>query len=213
MACHRFVSHVTGFATFFGYELSQVNYREAFGMLAVPLFFLIGAMISGHLVDVRLKQKKRPQYYTVFGVMTALILVVLVGGIFGQFGQFGEPVEITSDYVLLALLCLTCGIQNGTITSVSRSVVRTTHLTGIVTDLGIGMMRVFDKNQNGEERERESRANYMRMGLIGSFILGSGVAGFVFNHFQYYGFLLPLVTSGSLFLVMLFFRTRNSVSR
>lgn len=209
MACHRFVSHVTGFATFFGYELSQVNYSAAFGMLTVPLFFLIGAMVSGHLVDVRLRQKKHPQYYSVFGLMTLLILIVLVGGVFGQFGKFGEPIEVTSDYVLLALLCLTCGIQNATITSVSRSVVRTTHLTGITTDLGIGLMRVFSKNQSAEEKAHESRANHMRMGIIGFFVLGSVVAGFMFSHFQYYGFILPFLTSGNLFLAMLHFRNKS----
>lgn len=211
MACHRFVSHVTGFATFFGYELSQVNYTAAFGMLTVPLFFLIGAMMSGQLVDIRLQQKKSPQYYTVFGVMTFLILIVLVGGITNRFGKFGEPVEVNSDYVLLAFLCLTCGIQNGAITSVSRSVIRTTHLTGITTDLGIGLMRVFSSSLSSEEKAHESRANNMRMGLIGFFVLGSVVAGFAFKYFEYYGFILPLMTSGNLFLLMLFSRSKKTL--
>lgn len=39
MACHRFVSHITGFATFFGHEINQADNSHAFGMLAVPLFF------------------------------------------------------------------------------------------------------------------------------------------------------------------------------
>lgn len=43
MACHRFVSHVTGFATFFGYELNQADSSHALGMLIVPLFFFIGS--------------------------------------------------------------------------------------------------------------------------------------------------------------------------
>src|SRR5665213_3152302 len=40
LACHSFVSHVTGFATLFGLELNRVHYWAASGMLAVPLFFL-----------------------------------------------------------------------------------------------------------------------------------------------------------------------------
>ena len=49
MACHRFVSHITGFATFFGYEINQADTSAALSMLVVPMFFLFGCMISGFL--------------------------------------------------------------------------------------------------------------------------------------------------------------------
>ncbi|MGZ3722461.1 MAG: DUF1275 family protein, partial [Bdellovibrionales bacterium] len=55
LACHSFVSHVTGFATLFGLELNRTRYLAASGMLIVPLFFLLGAMLSGFLVDLRLQ--------------------------------------------------------------------------------------------------------------------------------------------------------------
>src|ERR1700683_794226 len=69
LACGRFVSHVTGFATYFGVEVSRSNYFSALGMLLVPLFFLIGAILSGLLVDIRLKLHKRPKYYILFGIL------------------------------------------------------------------------------------------------------------------------------------------------
>jgi uncharacterized membrane protein YoaK (UPF0700 family) len=69
MACHRFVSHVTGFATFFGYEINQKDSSHAIGMLIVPLFFLLGAMVSAQLVDIRLKLHKKPKYYISFGLI------------------------------------------------------------------------------------------------------------------------------------------------
>ena len=67
MACHRFVSHVTGFATFFGHEVIQGSYNHALGMLMVPLFFLFGCMLSGQLVDIRLRLHKQPKYFLSFG--------------------------------------------------------------------------------------------------------------------------------------------------
>lgn len=165
MACHRFVSHVTGFATFFGYEVNQPNSDHAIGMLAVPLFFLFGAMLSGFLVDLRLKLHKKPKYYITFGLIFLLTLIVFSGGITGYFGNFGEPLASSHDYTLLALLCLICGIQNGTITTVSKSVVRTTHLTGITTDLGIGIVRYLNK-EKFDYNEDDSKANLMRLGII-----------------------------------------------
>ncbi len=206
MACHRFVSHITGFATFLGYELNQSDSSHALGMLAVPLFFLIGAMISGFLVDIRLKLNKKPKYYLSFGFIFFLILIIFFGGISGQFGLFGQPLNTSTDYALLILLCLTCGIQNGSITSVSKSVIRTTHLTGITTDLGIGFARLISSKKLNESMENEKKAILMRIGIIVFFGLGSVVGGFTFGKFEYQGFILPVMTSGILFILMLYFQ-------
>lgn len=206
MACHRFVSHVTGFATFFGYEINQADRSHAIGMLVVPLFFLLGAMISGFLVDIRLKLHKRPKYYLSFGFIFILLLMIYIGGISGFFGIFGQPLNSRSDYLLLIILCFTCGIQNGSITSVSKSVIRTTHLTGITTDLGIGLARLLSAKKLSETMENEKKATLMRVGIIFFFGLGSVAGGFVFSKLAYYGFIIPVATSGFLFALMLYFQ-------
>lgn len=212
MACHRFVSHVTGFATFFGYEINQTDTKHAAGMLTVPLFFLFGSMLSGFLVDIRLKLHKKPKYYIVFGLIFFLITVVLIAGMSGQFGIFGEPYEYFRDSALLTLLCLICGIQNGTITSVSKSVVRTTHLTGITTDLGVGLVRFFHRKKLKHEYGHESAANLMRIGIILFFILGSVAGGYVFKNLGYAGFGVPAITSGMLFILMYYYQVIKTKS-
>lgn len=208
MACHRFVSHVTGFATYLGVEVSH-NPDNAFhwvGMLVVPAFFLLGAMLSGQLVDIRLKLHKKPRYYFTFGVIFALTLIVFFGGLSGLFGKFGEPLAMRRDYLLLILLCLICGIQNGTITSVSKSVLRTTHLTGITTDLGIGLVRFMNRTKLNDTSNEVSRANLMRIGIILFFGFGSVAGGIAFKNFGYGGFAMPVITSGLLFSLMLYFQ-------
>ncbi len=211
LACHRFVSHVTGFATFFGYEVNQPGSQHPFQMLVVPLFFLIGSMLSGILVDLRLNLHKKPRYFVTFGLIFALLLAVYIGGVSGIFGVFGEPLELTRNYILLVLLCFTCGIQNGTITTVSRSVVRTTHLTGITTDLGLGIIRLLNRGKTGNENPNEGRANLMRVGIIFFFVSGSVVGGFAFKNRGYEAFLLPAMTSGLLFSLMIYYQFRKHV--
>ncbi len=206
MACHRFVSHVTGFATFFGHEVAQGDMVHAWGMLVVPLFFLFGAMISGQLVDIRLKKHKKPKYYITFSFIFILTLLVFVGGITGYFGIFGDVNRTQHGYSLLILLCLTCGIQNGTITSVSKSVIRTTHLTGITTDLGVGLVRLFNYRHIEGGIENDLKATFMRTGIIVFFGLGSVVAGFVFGAWGHGGFFLPVLTSGVLLGTMVYFQ-------
>lgn len=206
MACHRFVSHITGFATFFGFEINQIDSSAAMSMLVVPMFFLFGCMISGFLVDIRLKLHLKPKYYIAFGLMFFLNSLVLVGGLVGYFGQFGEAYEHVRDYVLLAVLCLVCGIQNGTITTVSKSAVRTTHLTGPTTDLGVGLVRFLYRKRIKAEYGMESQANLTRIGIILFFILGSILGGYVFKNLGYAGFAVPTATSGLLFMLMFYFQ-------
>jgi len=206
MACHRFVSHVTGFATFFGHELSQGQTHEALGMLAVPIFFLVGVMVSGFLVDLRIKLNKKPQYYVAFAMVFLLLLFVFIAGTNGFFGKFGDPNLERHSYTLLAILCLVCGIQNGTITSVSKAVVRTTHLTGMTTDLGIGLVRFLNRHKIPNYSDEENYAILMRIGIIVFFALGSVVGAIAFDKFAFSGFLLPLITSGLLLCVRLYIR-------
>ncbi len=195
LACHRFVSHTTGFATNFGTEVALGHVRSAFGLLTVPVFFLMGSMISAFFVDRRLALARTPRYDGMFAFISLAMAYIAIAGSMGSFGLFGEPMNLTADYGLLALLCLCSGIQNATITSASGAVVRTTHLTGVTTDLGIGLVRALGADRNQNLRTHEKRANWMRIGLVASFIAGSTCAAFIFYQFQYWGFLAPALIS------------------
>jgi uncharacterized membrane protein YoaK (UPF0700 family) len=209
MAGHHIVSHVTGFATFFGLHGSRSEFFDALKMLIIPVFFLLGAVVSGYFVDIRLRLKKRPKYYITFGIMFFLNIVILTAGLLGYWGEFGAEAETLHEYVLLILLCFVCGIQNGTISVVSRSIIRTTHLTGITTDLGLGIIRFIKRNELADQLPDEGRANLMRLGIISFFILGSAIGGAIFHHFHFYGFILPTAISGGLFYLMAYYQMRD----
>lgn len=203
MAGHQIVSHITGLATFFGSAISHRDFEKALMLLLLPLFFLFGAMISGYFVDIRIRQNKRPKYYITFTIMFLLTLCVFAGGMAGSFGAWGSP---DGGPVLISLLCLICGIQNGTVTVVSKSIIRTTHLTGITTDLGIGLVRILYKNKIQQHSPNEEKANFVRCGLIFYFVLGSAIGGLLFERLEYLGFLLPVLISGTLLVLMLYFQ-------
>lgn len=163
-------------------------------------------MISGFLVDVRLRQHKRPRYYISFGLIFLLSCIIFLCGIGDCFGPFGEPFTETRDLTLLILLCLICGIQNATITTVSKSTIRTTHLTGIMTDLGVALVRLAYRNKIDIDIKNEAHGVLMRIGIILFFVLGSIGGVFLFMHWQYWGFIAPIFTSGLLFALMLIFQ-------
>jgi len=210
IACQRVVTHTTGFATYIGDDIANGNIHAALGMAAVPTFFLAGATTSGYFIDRRIASRKNPLYALMFGLIALSMLIVSFGGHNGFFGVFSEPMLMARDYFLLAILCLSAGLQNGTITSAAGSVVRTTHLTGITTDLGLGIVRAHSTQYSNEVRKNEHRANGMRVGIIGFFIFGSTVGAFCFYRFGYLGFLGPAAISATLALMSLNYQLRAS---
>lgn len=190
MATGKFVSHITGFATLFGVSLTNEQFKIAFGILTVPLFFLTGAFLAGLLIDRPLSHGDKPHFDWVMGISAACLLLTVGWGDL-HFGEFGGVFVFKESYILMALLCLASGLQNGAITSSSGGSVRTTHLTGLTTDLGLGLARVFTFHLKEDRMRNEIRANYLRMGSIASFVFGSSVGAWVFLKFEYKGFLLP----------------------
>lgn len=191
LACHRFVSHVTGFATLAGIDWAAGRWHEMASMLTVPLYFLGGAMASAFLVDRRSRRGERPLYEVVMGLVAAALALAAAGGWFGLFGAFGFGVGAREDYFLLALLCGASGLQNAVLTSSSGATIRTTHLTGLTTDLGIGLVRAAGLPASDATRKRETRANGLRLGTIASFVLGSAIGALLFAKQGYLAFAMP----------------------
>ncbi|MBI5245902.1 MAG: DUF1275 domain-containing protein [Elusimicrobia bacterium] len=194
LACHRFVSHVTGFATIGGVAIEKRDWIEAAGTLAIPLYFLLGAMLSAYFTEKKLAAKVHGERYApVMWIVAFLLGVVALGGALGYFGSFGGPPNIKHNFILLACLCGACGLQNAAITSGSGATIRTTHMTGLTTDLGLGLIRAEIHHLSEEHRREERLANALRFGTIFFFICGSVCAAFVFARWQYRGFCLPML--------------------
>ena len=193
LACQRFVTHVTGFSTLAGIDLAAGKWDGAIGLLSVPLFFILGVMISAYNIDRRHHLGLRPRYAMVMALVTTCLLIATLCGYLGFFGTFGEVSHLKNDFVLLALLCMASGLQNAAITTASGATIRTTHLTGVTTDLGIGIMRAHFpyEGESSAHHHQEVRANLLRVGTIFSFMIGSAIGAALFVRLHFLGFLLP----------------------
>jgi uncharacterized membrane protein YoaK (UPF0700 family) len=192
LAAERFVTHITGFATLIGIDLAAGRLSHALGLFTVPLYFLLGSMISVVFVEGRALKGKLPRYDLIMLIICLCFFAVIIGGNLELFGPFGEVAKIQNDYFFLAFLCLASGLQNSAITRSSGSTIRTTHITGITTDLGLGFMKLIHLKKNSPEYLEERKTSFFRMASVFAFILGSAAGAFVFLKYQYNGFFLPL---------------------
>lgn len=193
LSCQRFVSHITGFASLAGISAAEGFWIEALGAITIPLFFLLGVMVSGFLTEKQYATRVHGEKYApVMGLVSLLIGFVALGGTFDFFGTFGEPSNIKHDFLLLACLCGACGLQNAAISSASGATIRTTHLTGLTTDLGLGLIRAEVHKLSVADKKIERRSNFLRVATIFSFTLGSVIGALIYTQFKYQGFLFPM---------------------
>ena len=179
--------------------------------LQFPFPFLGGAIISGILIDQRRESGKAPAYVTVMSSIFFLLLFVLIGGNLGWLGKFGEPFELIGDIVLVSALCLACGLQNASVVSATHGSIRTTHLTGILTDLGINLVRLRKVKRFSKEKYRQVIINKIRFGTFASFSMGSALSSLLFFRYEYFGFILPCLTSMALLVVSYIAESRRKI--
>lgn len=207
LACHRFVSHVTGYGTQVGLKFSEGSFWVALEMILAPLSFILGASFSASLIDRRIFQGREPRVRTSLVTQSVLLFIVFAFGEAGFFGEFGEPLVLQRDFELLFTLCFICGMQNATFTCLTNGQIRTTHMTGLSTDLGMNLVRIPYLPVDDEEKRYQKQVNWLRFYTFMSFMGGSAIAAIVFDRFGYHGFLVPAVSS--LFVLIQVLRVLN----
>jgi uncharacterized membrane protein YoaK (UPF0700 family) len=188
LATQRFVTHVTGTLSRFGSDFGQWTLFEDYALLLV--MFMLGAGASVWFVErPRLMGGKVRAAHAL--TLTSLLLVL--AAVLGQlsfFGRFGEAAETWGDFMLLAILSFSMGLQNATVASVTSLVVRTTHMTGHLTDLGTALASLtYIKDEN---RRRELWYGVrLRVALLTSFAVGCAMAVALSKSVSYGAFMVP----------------------
>jgi uncharacterized membrane protein YoaK (UPF0700 family) len=132
-----YTSHITGSVARIGDEAAQGHTLAALAAGLLVVSFYIGATLATALVT-RAREQHRARYVSALLAEAVLLLLVTLLGITKP-----KAVPFLRDLTSV-LLCLAMGAQNALVTKLSGAIVRTTHLTGIVTDLGIETVRAWE---------------------------------------------------------------------
>ena len=195
LACGRYVSHVTGFGTQLGVALAETKPWFALELLGFPLSFILGSFLSGLFTAARIERREKPAFrWIILGIPCAL--VVLIGlGTLGLFGPFGEQLVLPRDFILLFALSFLCGVQNGTFAVMTKGQIRTTHLTGISTDIGTDLARLLKGQLPPEERALTLQTQASRISTFLAFASGSIASVLMSQRMDYVALWVPVSTS------------------
>jgi uncharacterized membrane protein YoaK (UPF0700 family) len=101
----------------------------------------------------------------VVNIVGFLAVQKLTTNVTGHFAFFGDNFILAAPNVLAYLLLFAMGLQNSLVTSISNATVRTTHITGLFTDLGIELSQLFFYKLK-EQRERLISSIKLRFTII-----------------------------------------------
>jgi uncharacterized membrane protein YoaK (UPF0700 family) len=132
-------SHVSGTASALGRDTVQGNWPAAAHALVLFLSFFLGAVVSAIMTETARRRGWRSMYVLPIGTEVALLLVFAAGL---QYYGHQPPETLTGLYWLGGVAAAAMGLQNATITRISGGVVRTTHMTGVLTDVGLESVRL-----------------------------------------------------------------------
>ncbi|KLJ00317.1 YoaK family protein [Luteimonas sp. FCS-9] len=173
---HLAVSHLTGTTSLLGAALADGDWRPVRHLWAILIAFSLGAMLSGLIIqDSALRLGRR------YGVALSLEALLLLASV---------PLFESQQLNGALLAAMACGLQNAMVTTYSGAIVRTTHLSGMFTDLGIGLGHLIRGMPLPMRRLTLS-------GLIIAGFLGGGVLGtWLFRALHYHALLIPSALTG-----------------
>ena len=128
-------------------------------------------------------------------ILIEILILVRVG-----LNCYPDVIPINEAKVVACVLLFAMGIQNSIVTQISNSRVRTTHLTGLFTDLGIELSQLFFYRLPNE-RKVLSKSISLRLIIILFFFLGCVLGGFLFRLLLFKTF---LIAAGCLLFALFF---------
>jgi uncharacterized membrane protein YoaK (UPF0700 family) len=208
------ISHVSGTASNLGRDVVDgvrgvPNAWDLAGFaLLLLVSFLLGASASGFCSELG----RRRGWQSIYVLPMALETILL--GLFAIGLEVYEPSELTSGprhLLLSGVACAAMGLQNATITRISSGVVRTTHVTGVLTDLGLELVQFFwwlrDRQRHASFRTHRVHRHptalrlALLISIVGSFALGAALGTLVHDAAPSYVMVLPV-----LFMIWLIYR-------
>jgi len=171
LAFKQLTTNVTGHFALFINDVANFEFWNGTIYFLYIFSYLFGSFSSSFLIE-KYKTNKKYNVYVLPTIIECFILLSI--GIVSNF------VEITSADVVVCLLLFAMGLQNSFVTKISNAVVRTTHLTGLITDLGIDISQLFFPKLHPQRNKLKANIK-LRIFIITFFFGGGLFGGFLYS--------------------------------
>jgi len=171
LAFKQLTTNVTGHFALFINDVADFEFWKGTVYFLYIFSFLLGSFLSSYLIE-KFRDNKQLNVFLLPTIIECLILFSL--------GLLSNLIAMESPDIIVCLLLLAMGLQNSFVTKISNAVVRTTHLTGLFTDLGIDVSQLFFPKRH-PNRAKLKAAIKLRVYIISFFFIGGFLGGFFYT--------------------------------
>lgn len=176
LAVQRLTTNVTGHFAYLIDEVFRLEIWKGFIYFLYIFFFFLGSFTSNFLIEW-ISRNNKTSSFTIPIIFESLILLIAA--------FMGDYLITESPNLLAFSLLFAMGLQNSLVTTISNSTVRTTHLTGLFTDLGIELSQLFFYREK-EQMEKLTASVKLRLTIISFFFLGGIIGGIFYSRINLY---------------------------
>nr|WP_294901217.1 YoaK family protein [uncultured Pedobacter sp.] len=171
LAIKQLTTNVTGHFALFIYDVAHFDFWKGTIYFLYIFSFLAGSFSSSMLIE-EFKENRKLNVFVLPTLIECLILISIAVA--------SNFIALTYPNLIACLLLFSMGLQNAFVTKISNAVVRTTHLTGLFTDLGIDLSHLFFQKTEAQ-REKLKSAIKLRIYIISFFFTGGLTGGFLYS--------------------------------
>jgi uncharacterized membrane protein YoaK (UPF0700 family) len=173
LAVQMYTSHMTGVVATMADALAMRDLGVVATSLGALLSFMLGSMASTVMINFARRRSLRSIFAGPLAVEAVLLLV------FGLLGARLMDVRGLFVPMTVMVLCAAMGLQNAVITKISKAEIRTTHMTGVVTDIGIELGKLFYWNPDVDASGDRVIADRDRLGTLSMLLLAFFLGGWL----------------------------------
>ncbi|HEY8929741.1 MAG TPA: YoaK family protein [Mucilaginibacter sp.] len=168
-----FTTNVTGHVANLAKHIVEQNYRDIIVFLVWLLLFFAGAFLSSFII----RSYKHTSDYKAHSIPVVIeIIVLLFVAIYGH--NFYSETALEREVVIGSIM-FAMGLQNSLVSTVSGGLIKTSHLTGLFTDLGGDIAEWFHPKARKTVTVRDKI--YVRLTILGFYLAGAIVGGLLFD--------------------------------
>lgn len=175
LSIQQLTTNVTGHFALFINDVAQFEFWRGTIYFLYIFSFLFGSFSSGFLIE-KFRKSKLVNIFVLPTIIESLVLMLVAFG--------SNFLEVFNPDLIACMLLFAMGLQNSYVTKISNAVVRTTHLTGLFTDLGIELSQLFFPKIYPERKKIKATIR-LRAYIISFFFMGGLIGGFLYSRMNF----------------------------
>lgn len=172
-----FTSNVTGHVATLAKHVVERNFEEVIVFFIWLLMFLLGAFAANFIIK---SVEDKSKYWAHAQPIILEIIILLLIATYGH--HFYDETQ-TEREILIGATLFTMGLQNSMVSVISGGLIKTSHLSGLFTDLGGELAEWFHpKSKKPQEIKHKL---YIRLTILSFYFFGGMVGGYFFNEYEF----------------------------